>query len=109
VVPPPIAMQGGQVKLTWLCEEFSVFPVTEKQAQQHARAYILHLISTQLFPDYSTNKVYIRWLPLLKDFDACGDLSWGSAVLALLHMSLYKVSMMRTSQFSMRSTLLQVI
>ena len=95
MVPSPTAIQGGQVKLTWLCEEFSVVPIIEEHAQQHAHALIFHLIDTQLFPDYSTNKVYIRWLPLLEEFDACG--------------ALYKVFMMRTSQFSGHSTLLQVL
>ena len=45
------------------------------EAQQHARAYILHMIGTQLFPDYSKNKVYLRWLSLLEDFDVCGAMS----------------------------------
>ena len=48
-----------------------------------------------LFSDYSTNKVYFRWLPLLEDFDACDALSWGGAVLVVLYRSLYKVSMIR--------------
>jgi len=82
-----------------------VVPVTYEQAQQHAHAYIFHLIDTQMFLDYSTNKVYLRWLPLLEDFDACGALSWGRAMLAVLYRSLYKVSMMQTSQFSGHSTL----
>ena len=46
VVPLPTAIQSGQVKLTWLQEKFSVVPVTDEQAQQHAHAYILYLIGT---------------------------------------------------------------
>ena len=95
------------MKLTRLREEFSMVSVTREQSQQHIRAYILHLIGTQLFLDYSTNKIYLRWLLLLEDFDACRALSWGSAMLAILYRSLYKISMMRTSQFSGHSTLLQ--
>ena len=96
------------MKLTWLHEEFPIVLVIEEQAQQHVRAYILHLISTEFFPDYFTYKVYIRWLPLLEDFDICGDLSWGGMVQIVLYRSLYKVFMMRTSQFSGHSALLQV-
>jgi len=33
MVPPLTAIQGGQVKLTWLREEFSAVPITEEQAQ----------------------------------------------------------------------------
>ena len=51
VVPPPTAKHGGQVKLTWLYEQFTVPPITDVEAQQHAHAYILHMIGTQLFPD----------------------------------------------------------
>jgi len=60
VVPPPTAIHGGQVKLIWLREQFTVPPITDMEAQQHAHAYILHMIGTQLFPDYSKNKVYLR-------------------------------------------------
>ncbi|RYR75054.1 hypothetical protein Ahy_A02g009759 isoform E [Arachis hypogaea] len=38
-----------------------------------------------LFPDASDSWVHIRWLPLLEDLDACGRLSWGSAVLAWMY------------------------
>ena len=51
VVPPPTVIHGGQVKLTWLREQFTVPPITDVEAQQHGRAYILHMIDTQLFPD----------------------------------------------------------
>jgi len=51
----------------------------------------------------------LRWLPLLEDFDACGAMSWGRAVLAFLYRELYKVAMMQTIQFQGHNTLLQVI
>jgi len=66
-------------------------------------------ISTQLFPDYSKHKVYLRWLPLLEDFSVCGAISWGSAVLNDLYMSLYFVSMIQTSLFSEHNELLHVL
>ncbi|KAL4288376.1 hypothetical protein AHAS_Ahas19G0280000 [Arachis hypogaea] len=45
----------------------------------------MQLIGGILFPDASDSRVHIRWLPLLEDLDACGRLSWGSAVLAWLY------------------------
>ena len=109
VVPPPTTIHGGQVKLTWLREKFIVPPITYVKAQQHARAYIFHMIDTQLFLNYSKNKVYLRWLPLLKDFDVCGAMSWGSDVLAYMYRSFYLVSMMQTSLFIGHNKLLQVL
>jgi len=106
---PSEALRSGALKLTWLREQFLMDLLTDVQAQQHAHAYILHMIDTTLFLDYLTNRVYLRWLPILEDFDACSDMSWGSIVLAFLYKELYKVSTMRTSQFHGNSTLLQVI
>ena len=76
MVPPPTAIHGGQVKLTWLREQFTIPLITYVETQQHARAYILHMIDTQLFSDYSKNKVFLDWLPILEDFDVCGAMSW---------------------------------
>ena len=87
------------LKLTWFRKQFLMDPLTDVQTQQHARAYILYMIETTLFSNYSTNMTYLKWWPLLEDFDACGVMSWGSVVLAFLYRELYKVSLMRTSQF----------
>ena len=53
-------MRGGTVKLKWLHQQFSVDPLPAVQAQQYARGYILHMINTILFPDYSTSKVHLN-------------------------------------------------
>jgi len=63
-------------------------------AYQFARGYILNMIDTILFQDYSMNMVQVKWLPLLEDFDARSAMSWDSVVLAFLDMELYKVAMM---------------
>ncbi|XP_020245112.1 serine/threonine-protein phosphatase 7 long form homolog [Asparagus officinalis] len=76
--------------------------------QQYARAYILHMIGTLLFPDSSKHKVHLRWLPLLEDFDVCGTLSWGSAVLAYLYREMSKVALMQNKELKGCLTLLQV-
>ena len=64
------------LKLTWFRKQFLMDPLTDVQTQQHARAYILYMIETTLFSNYSTNMTYLKWWPLLEDFDACGVMSW---------------------------------
>ena len=97
MAPPPTTLKGGALKLMLLYEQFLMNSLTNVQAQQHAHAHILHMISTTLFQNYSINRVYLRWLSLLKDFDACGAISWGIVVLLFLYKELYKISTMRTS------------
>ena len=87
MVCTPMAMHDGQVKLIWYHEQFTVPPTTYMQDQQHAHTYIFHMIITQLFSDYSKNKVYIRWLPLLEDFNVCDTMLWNSVVLDYLYSS----------------------
>ncbi|RYR75058.1 hypothetical protein Ahy_A02g009759 isoform A [Arachis hypogaea] len=76
------------VKLTWfhntVCRELEQ-DATEERLRKYARGYIMQLIGGILFPDASDSWVHIRWLPLLEDLDACGRLSWGSAVLAWMY------------------------
>ncbi|RYR69082.1 hypothetical protein Ahy_A03g015615 isoform B [Arachis hypogaea] len=73
------------VKLTWfhntVCEELEQ-DATEERMMRYTRGYIMQLIGGILFPDASDSRVHISWLPLLKNLDACGRLSWGFAVLA---------------------------
>ncbi|RYQ92471.1 hypothetical protein Ahy_B09g098712 [Arachis hypogaea] len=45
-----------------------------------------------LFSDASDSRVHIRWLPLLKDLETCGRLSWGSAVLAWLYCQMCRAT-----------------
>ncbi|XP_020254351.1 serine/threonine-protein phosphatase 7 long form homolog [Asparagus officinalis] len=107
----PETMPRGTIKLKWLRETFSVpLPVDAPQilVDQHARAYIMHMIGTILFPDSSKDKVHARWLPLLEDLDVCGTKSWGSAVLAYLYREMSKVALMQNSELKGCLSLLQV-
>ncbi|KAL4316599.1 hypothetical protein AHAS_Ahas15G0301200 [Arachis hypogaea] len=65
---------------------------------RYTRGYIMQLISGILFPDASDSRVHIRWLPQLENLDACGRLSWGSAVLAWLYRQ-----MCRTTEHGQRN------
>ncbi|RYR12436.1 hypothetical protein Ahy_B04g069981 [Arachis hypogaea] len=51
----------------------------------YEHAYIMMLLSTQLFKDKSANRVHIRWLPFVASLDDMGSYSWGSAALAWLY------------------------
>ncbi|RYR09324.1 hypothetical protein Ahy_B04g070091 isoform H [Arachis hypogaea] len=72
------------VHFTWFHERFRVLPpdASEETVRIYARAYIMMLLSTQLFGDKSANRVHIRWLPFVANLDGMGRYSWGSAALA---------------------------
>ncbi|RYR72516.1 hypothetical protein Ahy_A02g006748 [Arachis hypogaea] len=75
---------------TWFHERFRVLPAdaTDETVRVYARAYILMLLSSQLFADKHANRVHLRWLPYLASLDDLGRYSWGSAALALLYRCL---------------------
>ncbi|RYQ98518.1 hypothetical protein Ahy_B07g086248 [Arachis hypogaea] len=98
VVPGPEDRQSQTkwtVKLTWfhntICRELEQDAI-EEWLMRYTRGYIMQLIGGILFPDASDSRVYIRWLPLLEDLDACGRLSWGSAVLAWLYRHMFRAT-----------------
>ncbi|XP_072074320.1 serine/threonine-protein phosphatase 7 long form homolog [Arachis hypogaea] len=71
----------------WLDEPlFRVLPAdaSEETVRIYARAYIMMLLSTQLFMDKSANRVHLRWLPFVARLDDMGSYSWGAAALAWL-------------------------
>ncbi|RYR05722.1 hypothetical protein Ahy_B06g085554 isoform G [Arachis hypogaea] len=69
---------------TWFHERFRVLPAdaTDDIVRIYARAYIMMLLSSQLFADKNANRVHLRWLPYVASLDDLGRYSWGSAVLA---------------------------
>ncbi|RYQ92998.1 hypothetical protein Ahy_B09g099255 [Arachis hypogaea] len=75
---------------TWFHERFRVLPAdaTDETVRVYARAYILMLLSSQLFVDKNANRVHLRWLPYLASLDDLGRYSWGSAALAWLYRCL---------------------
>ncbi|RYR15075.1 hypothetical protein Ahy_B04g071814 isoform B [Arachis hypogaea] len=66
---------------------FRVLPAdaSDETVRIYARAYILMLLSSQLFADKNANRVHLRWLPYLASLDDLGRYSWGSAALAWLY------------------------
>ncbi|RYR78555.1 hypothetical protein Ahy_A01g003381 [Arachis hypogaea] len=75
---------------TWFHERFRVLPAdaSEETVRIYARAYIVMMLSSQLFADKNANRVHLRWLPYLASLDEFGRYSWGSAALAWLYRCL---------------------
>ncbi|KAK6149426.1 hypothetical protein DH2020_016951 [Rehmannia glutinosa] len=108
--PPPEDFDRGRLKIRCLQERFKTLPdgASEDTVKFYARAYILQLLGGQLLSDMSNNKVKLMYLPLLRDFDAAGRLSWGGAVLACLYRALCRASKPETSDICGPLVLLQI-
>ncbi|KAL2245206.1 serine/threonine-protein phosphatase 7 long form homolog isoform X1 [Sesamum indicum] len=108
--PPPEDFDRGRLKIRCLQERFKTLPdgASEDTVQFYARAYILQLLGGQLLSDMSNNKVKLMYLPLLRDFEAAGRLSWGGAVLACLYRALCRATKAETSDICGPLVLLQI-
>ncbi|QHO58655.1 uncharacterized protein DS421_3g92480 [Arachis hypogaea] len=82
------------IHFTWFHERFTVLPndATEETVRIYARAYIMMLLSTQLFGDKSGNRVHIWWLSFVARLDDMVSYSWGSAALAWLYRCMCRVA-----------------
>lgn len=91
---PEEALVGKQIKFTWLEREFEIVPegASNRQLKQHCRAYLLQLIGGVILPDKSSNRVHMKYLPLLEKIDQIKDYSWGSACLTNLYRMLCTTS-----------------
>ncbi|RLN40866.1 hypothetical protein C2845_PM01G27330 [Panicum miliaceum] len=106
--PPQI--KGGSINIAWLHDTFKTLPegANQSDVEYAARAYILYQIGCSLFPDPSGTRVHLRYLALLRDFDASGEMAWGAAVLAHLYRELGKASMKGKANCCAFLTLLQI-
>ncbi|QHO38825.1 uncharacterized protein DS421_4g123800 [Arachis hypogaea] len=86
-LPPPDKRKLYTVHFTWFHERFRVLPAdaSEETVRIYARAYIMMLLSTQLFMYKSANRVHLCWLPFVARLDNMGSYSWGAAALAWLY------------------------
>ncbi|KAF7823303.1 serine/threonine-protein phosphatase 7 long form-like protein [Senna tora] len=95
VVPSDHVLAGQRVSMLWLSDQFNVTPhanAPQMYLEQYARAYILRLIGGYLMPDKTSTHCCLMYLNMLRDFDACGAYSWGSAVLSYLYRELCKAT-----------------
>ncbi|XP_072979385.1 protein MAIN-LIKE 1 [Typha angustifolia] len=106
----PDRVKGGCIKIDWLYQQFHVISTGagQDQTEYTARAYIMYQIGCSLFPDPSGNRVHLKYLALLRDFDACGQMAWGAAVLAYLYRELGKASLIGKAECCGFLTLLQM-
>ncbi|KAM0855383.1 hypothetical protein ACQ4PT_049807 [Festuca glaucescens] len=106
--PPQI--KGGSINIAWLHDTFANLPdgASKLQIEHATRAYIMYQIGCSLFPDPSGTRVHLRYLALLRDFHASGDMGWGAAVLAHLYRELGKASMKGKANCCAFLTLLQL-
>jgi hypothetical protein len=107
----PEHMHKSGIQFTWLREQFENLPddADEDDCLQSARAYMLHMIGSVLFPDSNKNTVHYKWLTYLSHTDYCGTYSWGSAVLAYMYNEMSKVALGEKSDLSCCCSLLQVV
>ncbi|QHN77378.1 uncharacterized protein DS421_19g652180 [Arachis hypogaea] len=87
VLPPANCIDKFIVKCTWFEETFSDLSqgADDETVRRYARAYIMMLLSTQLFGDKSGTCLHIRWLPYVARLEDMGQYSWGSAALSWLY------------------------
>ncbi|CAL5354602.1 unnamed protein product [Camellia sinensis] len=76
--------------MMWLSQTYGNLPIDadDVTVQRYARAFILQLLGGSNFAGKSGSTVQLMFLPLLEDFDATGEYSWGSAALAWLYREL---------------------
>ncbi|CAM0876388.1 unnamed protein product [Alopecurus aequalis] len=106
--PPQI--KGGSINNAWLHDTFANLPegASKLEIEHATRAYIMYQIGCSLFPDPSGTRVHLRYLALLRDFDASGEMAWGAAALAHLYRELGKASMKGKANCCAFLTLLQI-
>ncbi|QHO56862.1 uncharacterized protein DS421_3g77360 [Arachis hypogaea] len=82
-LPPQNKVKQMTVCYIWFHERFQVLPAdsSEETVRIYARAYILMLLSFQLFADKNANRVHLRWLPYLASMDDLDRYSWALAAL----------------------------
>ncbi|KAL5137768.1 Serine/threonine-protein phosphatase 7 long form [Glycine soja] len=104
----------GPTNLDWadLCEELlGVRPQEgeiKEQVRRFARAWILRFIGSVLFADKSSNKVSLRYIQFLRDFEECGTYAWGAAVLGFLYREMCSVTDYNTKSIGGMCILLQL-
>ncbi|KAL5124830.1 Serine/threonine-protein phosphatase 7 long form [Glycine soja] len=80
-------IKGSVVKLSWLAHHFDQInnDDDEEQVRRFARAWILRFIGGVLFVDKTSNRVSLKYLQFLRDFEECSRYAWGAAVLGFLY------------------------
>ncbi|RYR78494.1 hypothetical protein Ahy_A01g003314 isoform C [Arachis hypogaea] len=109
-LPPQNKVKQMTVCYTWFHERFRVLPAdaTDDIVRIYARAYIMMLLSSQLFADKNANRVHLRWLPYVASLEDLGRYSWGSAALAWLYRCLLSWNKQKRCQLGWATAASQV-
>ncbi|KAI8550575.1 hypothetical protein RHMOL_Rhmol06G0117800 [Rhododendron molle] len=100
-IPFDSSIQNDQVVLEWFLgdapkieegmakyEQFTKYlkkkVTTEREAEQMARAYLLYLFGTTLYPN-RRNRVHLSYLPALRDLRTTSCFDWGGAALGMAY------------------------
>ena len=110
VRPQEGEIKGSVVKLSWLAHHFAQInnDDDEEQVRRFAREWILRFIGGVLFVDKSSNKVSLRYLQFLRDFEECGTYAWGAAVLGFLYREMCSATDYKTKSIGGMCILLQM-
>ncbi|XP_038688495.1 serine/threonine-protein phosphatase 7 long form homolog [Tripterygium wilfordii] len=92
---------GASLLLSWLVVNFGEHNPPAEDApevvlQQYARAYILAILGSILFPSTRGDSIPLIFLPLLSNLQETSSYSWGGAVLACLYHNLCRGCMSTT-------------
>ncbi|CAN1185601.1 Protein MAIN-LIKE 2 [Linum perenne] len=87
VAPPPNAIQGRTVRVSWVKRLFDRLPdgATAEVITYHAQAYTWVLAAGVLLADRNGDHIQVHLLQLIGDPRVASTYSWGSAVLAWLY------------------------
>ncbi|CAN1345536.1 Protein MAIN-LIKE 2 [Linum perenne] len=87
VAPPPSAIQGRTVRVSWVKRLFDCLPdgAPAEVVTFHARAYTWVLVAGVLLTDRNGDHIQVHILHLIGDQRVASTHSWGSAVLAWLY------------------------
>ncbi|KAH1229452.1 Serine/threonine-protein phosphatase 7 long form [Glycine max] len=110
VRPQEGEIKGSVVKLSWLAHHFDQInnDDDEEQVRRFARAWILRFIGGVLFVDKTSNRVSVRYLQFLRDFEECGRYAWGAAVLGFLYREMCSATDYKTKSIGGMCILLQL-
>ncbi|KAH1202725.1 Serine/threonine-protein phosphatase 7 long form [Glycine max] len=110
VRPQEDEIKGSVIKLSWLAHHFAQInnDDDEEQVRRFARAWILRFIGGVLFVNKSSNKVSLRYLQFLRDFEECGRYAWGAAVLGFLYREMCNATDYKTKSIGGMCILLQM-
>jgi hypothetical protein len=95
ITPVGNSIRGNSIKLSTVLDKIKEHlpeNATQLECVHRARCVILFLCGGTLFSDTSNNYVSLIFLNHLEDLTQCGQLSWGSAVLAYLYRGLCKAT-----------------